>query len=76
MYIEFERVVSALVVGRGPPHCKSRHYLSVSTSLPRLVSFTKRFYVYPRRVWVRLFTDCTVFVVCLWVSLLTRLSLL
>ena len=43
MYIEFERVVSALVVGRGPPHCKSRHYLSVSTSLPRLVSFTKRF---------------------------------
>ena len=42
MYIEFERVASVLVIGRGPPHCKSRHYLSVSVSLLRLVSFTKR----------------------------------
>lgn len=38
MYTEFERVVSVLVVGRGPPHCKSRHYLSVPTLLPRLLS--------------------------------------
>lgn len=43
MYTEFERVVSVLVVGRGPPHCKSRHYLSVPTLLPRLVSFAKGF---------------------------------
>ena len=41
MYIEIERVVSVLVIGRGPPHCKNCRYLSVSTSLPRLVSFTK-----------------------------------